>query len=93
VKRLGHQLVRCSAVSFALQQMNAGESVAILRPQLQELWRKELWSIDCLRARPRDPAAESDEALVPGLMHNIGSLYITVRVHQHARTGRRRCGH
>jgi hypothetical protein len=39
-RRSAIKLVRCSAVSFALQQMNAGESVAMLRPQLQELWRK-----------------------------------------------------
>jgi HD-like signal output (HDOD) protein len=84
VKRLGHQLVRCSAVSFALQQMNAGESVAMLRPQLQELWRKGtlVASIAYVLAR-ETRAANPDEALVAGLMHNIGSLYITVRAHQH----------
>ena len=84
VKRLGHQLVRCSAVSFALQQMNTGESVAMLRPQLQELWRKGtlVASIAYVLAR-ETRAANPDEALVAGLMHNIGSLYITVRAHQH----------
>src|SRR5712675_79377 len=40
VNRLGHQLVRCTAVSFALQQMKVGEGEAVLRPQLHELWRK-----------------------------------------------------
>ena len=84
VKRLGHQLVRCSAVSFALQQMNTGESVAMLRPQLKELWRKGtlVASIAYVLAR-ETRAANPDEALVAGLMHNIGSLYITVRAHQH----------
>ena len=84
VNRLGHQLVRCTAVSFALQQMNAGDGVAALRPQLQELWRKGtlVASIAYVLAR-ETRAANPDEALVAGLMHNIGSLYIAVRAHQH----------
>jgi len=84
VNRLGHQLVRCTAVSFALQQMNAGESVAALRPQLHELWRKGtlVASIAYVLAR-ETRAANPDEALVAGLMHNIGSLYIIMRAHQH----------
>ena len=84
VNRLGHQLVRCTAVSFALQQMNAGDGVAALRPRLQELWRKGtlVASIAYVLAR-ETRAANPDEALVAGLMHNIGSLYIAVRAHQH----------
>jgi HD-like signal output (HDOD) protein len=84
VNRLGHQLVRCTAVSFALQQMNAGDGVAALRPQLQELWRKGtlVASIAYVLAR-ETRAANPDEALVAGLMHNIGGLYIAVRAHQH----------
>lgn len=84
VHRLGHQLVRCTAVSFALQQMNAGASVAALRPQLHELWRQGtlVASIAYVLAR-ETRAANPDEALIAGLMHNIGSLYIAVRAHQH----------
>jgi HD-like signal output (HDOD) protein len=83
VNRLGHQLVRCSAVSFALQQMmKSGE--AVLRPQLHELWRRGtlVASIAYVLARETG-AANPDEALVAGLMHNIGSLYIIMRAHQH----------
>jgi HD-like signal output (HDOD) protein len=87
VHRLGHQLVRCTAVSFSLQQMNSGASIAALRPQLHELWRKGtlVASIAYVLAR-ETRAANPDEALVAGLMHNIGSLYITVRAHQHGAT-------
>ena len=78
------QLVRCTAVSFALKQMNTAGGVAVLRPQLQELWRKGtlVASIAYVLAR-ETRAANPDEALVAGLMHNIGNLYITVRAHQH----------
>jgi HD-like signal output (HDOD) protein len=83
VTRLGHQLVRCTAVSFSLQQMMKS-SEAELRPQLHELWRQGtlVASIAYVLAR-ETRAANPDEALVAGLMHNIGSLYIIMRAHQH----------
>ncbi len=77
--RLGVQLTRCTAVSFALQQMKLGGGDAALRPELQELWRSGalVASIAYVLAR-ESRAANPDEALVAGLMHNIGKLYITV---------------
>jgi HD-like signal output (HDOD) protein len=83
VNRLGHQLVRCTAVSFALQQMT-NSCEAALRPRLHELWRQGtlVASIAYVLAR-ETRAANPDEALVAGLMHNIGSLYIIIRAHQH----------
>jgi HD-like signal output (HDOD) protein len=83
VNRLGHQLVRCSAVSFALQQMQVGKAEAVLRPQLKELWRKGtlVASIAYVLAR-ETKTGNPDEALVAGLMHNIGILYITLRAHE-----------
>jgi HD-like signal output (HDOD) protein len=77
--RLGVQLTRCTAVSFALQQMKLGGGDAALRPELQELWRSGalVASIAYVLAR-ESRAANPDEALVTGLMHNIGRLYITV---------------
>jgi HD-like signal output (HDOD) protein len=68
-------------VSFALQQMKLGGGDAALRPELQELWRSGalVASIAYVLAR-ESRAANPDEALVTGLMHNIGRLYITVSV-------------
>lgn len=78
--RLGHQLVRCTAVSFALQQMNLGSGDAELRPQLQKLWREGALVAAIAYVLARETrAANPDEALMTGLMHNIGQLYITVR--------------
>jgi len=56
----------------------------VLRPQLHDLWRQGtlVASIAYVLAR-ETRAANPDEALIAGLMHNIGSLYITVRAHQH----------
>jgi len=79
VTRLGHQLVRCTAVSFSLQQMELGTGEAEFRPHIRELWRKGtlVASIAYVLAR-ETRAAKPDEALMTGLMHNIGHLYITV---------------
>jgi HD-like signal output (HDOD) protein len=77
--RLGVQLVRCTAVSFALQQMKLGAGDASLRKELQELWRGGALVASIAYVLARDSrAANPDEALVTGLMHNIGKLYITV---------------
>ena len=77
--RLGTQLVRCTAMSFSLQQMEFGNGDAQLRPQIRELWRMGalVASIAYVLAR-ETRAANPDEALMTGLMHNIGNLYIAV---------------
>jgi HD-like signal output (HDOD) protein len=79
VTRLGTQLVRCTAMSFSLQQMELCDGEAKLRPQIRQLWRKGalVASIAYVLARETH-AAKPDEALMTGLMHNIGNLYITV---------------
>jgi HD-like signal output (HDOD) protein len=80
VSRLGFELVRCAAMSFALRQMKLVDADSALRPQLQELWRKGtlVASIGYVLARETG-AARPDEALVTGLLHNIGRLYLIVR--------------
>jgi HD-like signal output (HDOD) protein len=79
VTRLGTQLVRCTAMSFSLQQMEFGGGEAKLRPHIRLLWRKGalVASIAYVLAR-ETRATKPDEALMTGLMHNIGDLYITV---------------
>jgi HD-like signal output (HDOD) protein len=83
VNRLGHQLIRCTAVSFAIQQMLKSIDPVLRRP-LHELWRQGALVASIANVLARETAAaNSDEALVAGLMHNIGSLYIIVRAHAH----------
>lgn len=80
VSRLGFQLVRCAAMSFALRQMKIVDADSELRPQLQELWRKGalVASIGYVVARETH-ATNPDEALVTGLLHNVGRLYLLLR--------------
>lgn len=77
--RLGTQLVRCTAMSFSLQQMEFGNGEAKLRPQIRELWRTGALVAAIAYVLARETGvAKPDEALMTGLMHNIGNLYITV---------------
>jgi HD-like signal output (HDOD) protein len=82
--RLGNQLVRCTAVSFSLQQMTLLGAEAKVRPTLQKLWREGtlVASIAYVVARETQ-IAKPDEALMTGLMHNIGRLYIAVSETRH----------
>jgi HD-like signal output (HDOD) protein len=77
--QLGQQLTRCSAVSFALQQMQLGSGAEAVRPHVRDIWRKGalVASIGYVLARASG-AAKPDVALMCGLMHNIGDLYITI---------------
>jgi HD-like signal output (HDOD) protein len=82
VSRLGHELVRTAAISFAMRQVRLIDAASELRPQLQELWRKGalVAAIGYVVAR-ETRAARPDEALVAGLMHNLGRLYLLLRAH------------
>ena len=85
VNRLGHQMVRCAAVAFALRQMKLSGEQRELQPQLQELWRKGTLVASLAYVLARETkAVNPDEALVTGLLHNLGRLYILVRVHGRA---------
>lgn len=79
--RMGVQLVRCTAVSFAIQQMQPGHCEPTLKSKLQDLWREGalVAAIAYVLARETQ-TANPDEALLTGLMHNIGKLYITLNM-------------
>jgi len=79
ITQLGQQLVRCSAVSFSLQQMQLGSGGEALRPYVREIWRKGALVASIAHVLARESGiVKPDVALMCGLMHNIGDLYITV---------------
>jgi len=79
VTRLGTQLVRCTAMAFSVQQMELDNGDASLRPHIRQLWRVGALVAAIAYVLARETrAAKPDEALMTGLMHNIGELYITV---------------
>lgn len=86
--RLGNQLTRCTAVSFALQQLEFGASQAHFQPRIRELWRQGTLVAAIAYALARETrAAIPDEALMAGLLHNIGRLYAAVNAPHRATRG------
>lgn len=82
ISRVGHELVRCAATAFALAQMRAAVRAPELRPQLQEAWRQSTLVAAIAYVLARETrAANPDAALVAGMLHNVGRLFIVSRAH------------
>lgn len=77
VSRLGFNLVRLTAMTHAMRQMERNESLQPIRPELGRIWRasNEVAAICYVVAR-RAFGRQPDEAMLAGLLHGIGALYI-----------------
>ena len=84
IARMGFNMVRSAAIAFALWQLKSAESLKGLGKPLQELWESStcVASMSYVIAR-RVSQVNPDTALLAGLLHGIGKLYILTRAHQH----------
>ncbi len=82
--RLGSTLVRSISMAFAMSQAEQETYLAPIKNELKEIWRCSNYvaAISCVIARsiPKIPA---DHAVLAGLVHQIGSLYILINVQKH----------
>ena len=80
VARVGFNIVRSAALSFAVEQLRQSEAYQHLAPQLDALWKNsvEIAAISHVTAR-RFSSLNGDTALLTGLMHNVGRIYILTR--------------
>lgn len=80
---LGFNLVRSTATSFAMRQLQQQEWLAPLRPHLAQLWKESTAvAAICFSVARHVDALRPDEALATGLFHQIGSLYVLTRAHR-----------
>ncbi len=81
VTRLGFDMVRCVAISLAMEQIFHGKAAKAVKPYLAELWlhSTKVAALAYLLAK-RAPKINSDEAFLAGLVHEIGKLYVLMRV-------------
>ncbi len=85
VTRIGHDHVRSAALAYALAQLRAAESLQHIREDLAELWRAStLVAAYARNFALRTRAAAADEAMLAGLLHNIGCVYILSRAERHS---------
>lgn len=84
ISRIGHNNVRTAAVSFAITQLRRAGELRHIVKQLEELWHESTMVAALSHAiAVRTSGLNSDEAMLSGLMHNVGKIYILARAHKH----------
>jgi HD-like signal output (HDOD) protein len=84
INRIGHNMVRSASISFSMNQIRNGNKLASLATHLNDLWETSTYvaayafvlARTCTRVNP-------DEAMLTGMMHGIGKLYILTRATGH----------
>jgi len=83
ITRIGLNMVRSASLSFAMEQMRKSESLAGLKAPMTELWeRSVLVAAMSYVVAKRFTNVNPDSALLAGLMHGMGKLYILTRASQ-----------
>jgi putative nucleotidyltransferase with HDIG domain len=80
VMRVGHDVVRSTAVALAMEQLRAAKDVQIFHEQAEWVWRHslEVAAISYVMAK-KESRLNPDEALFAGLVHDIGRFYLLSR--------------
>ncbi len=84
ITRIGYNMVRSAAMAFAMSQMRRNNKLEALQPRMNDLWERStsvaafayVLAHTCSRVNP-------DEAMLAGMMHGIGKLYIMTRAAHH----------
>jgi HD-like signal output (HDOD) protein len=84
VTRMGFDMLRSSAMSFAMSQVQAAEQYRAIEKPMNRLWRRsvEVATLCRVIAR-RHRELNADSALLAGLLHAVGKLYIMTRAARH----------
>jgi HD-like signal output (HDOD) protein len=84
VTRVGPDNVRSAALPYVLAKLQAAQSHAHLQGELARLWERSIVVAAVARVlATRTRAAPADVALLAGLLHNLGSVYLITRAGQH----------
>ena len=84
INRIGYNMVRSAAISFAMAQIRNANKLSGLEHYLSDLWRRStlvaaysyVLARTCSHVNP-------DEAMLGGMMHGIGKLYVLTRATSH----------
>ncbi len=84
VARLGFDMVRTAAIAFAMTQLTKVHALEGLEKPLDKLWRRSaaVAAMSHVLAK-RFSRVNPDTALLAGLLHGVGELYILTRAKQH----------
>jgi HD-like signal output (HDOD) protein len=84
INRLGYNMVRSASMSFSMAQIRKSNKLTGLEHHLTDLWERStavaafayVLAKKCTKVNP-------DEAMLTGMMHGIGKLYVLTRVVDH----------
>ncbi len=80
ITRIGHDSIRAAALSYATAQVRHAAELAHIRSDLERFWQEGLRVAALSHAMARESGVlRADEALLAGLLHNIGKVYIVAR--------------
>jgi HD-like signal output (HDOD) protein len=84
IARLGFDMVRSAAMSFAMSQLRKAEEFRSLEKPMNLLWHRSV-SVAVLSyvIAKRLTRLQADSALLAGLLHGVGRLYILTRASRH----------
>ena len=85
IARMGFKLAQNTATSFAVEQSVLSGSSSTSRAQLKPLWRHSIEVAACsyVIAKKLAKNIKPDEAMLAGLLHDIGKFYILAKMEQY----------
>ncbi|MEM7432352.1 MAG: HDOD domain-containing protein [Pseudomonadota bacterium] len=84
VIRLGRQAIQSTAMSYAMSQLKSTPDFDDIAVHMDELWQRSTHvAALCYVLAGRFTKLNPDEALLVGLMHVIGEMYIVIRANEH----------
>jgi HD-like signal output (HDOD) protein len=85
INRIGQNNVRTAAVAFAIAQLRRASELKHIISDLEKLWNQATMVSALARTiASRTPGINADEALLTGLIHNVGKIYILARAYKHS---------
>ncbi len=80
IVRIGYNNVRTTAVAYAVSKLRQADELQPIRTELEQLWNEATMTATLAWATARRvPNTNADEAMLAGLVHNIGKVYILSR--------------
>jgi HD-like signal output (HDOD) protein len=80
ITRIGHENIRTAALTYAADQLRRAPEHEHIRGALEKCWHEGVRVAALAHALAKESGAvRADEALLAGLLHNIGKVYIIAR--------------
>jgi HD-like signal output (HDOD) protein len=84
IARIGFAHVRTASLSYAMEQIRNASSLALIRAPLNELWDRSVRVASMAYVAARSwTSVSADRALLAGMMHAMGRVYILTRSADH----------